>query len=120
MPCYRCGSRQVDPGRGPSPWQRGVRRDRQVLVCPQCQTSHDWTTELDRCGSCDGIRLVCRLGEVECRDCGWCRPAAPLAPAEGSGTVPGAAAALGSADLAEEVAQALSRVLGKRVTQPHG
>jgi len=118
MPCYRCGSRQTDPDRGASPWRRGVRNDRQVLICPSCQVVHDWTTELDRCGSCGGVRLVCRLGEIECRDCGWFRLAAP-SPETGNPAVSQPVAS-GSADLAEEVAQALGRVLGKRVTQPHG
>ena len=110
MPCYRCGSRQVDPDRGASPWQRGVRHDRQVLVCPDCQTAHDWTAELDRCGSCGGIRLVARLGEVECKECGWIRPAEPVMdPA----AAPSAEDASG---LADEVAEALSRMFGRPVT----
>jgi hypothetical protein len=70
MPCYRCGTRQVDPDRGESPWKRGVRGDRQVLICPGCQADFDWMAALDRCPVCTGIRLVRRLGEVECRDCG--------------------------------------------------
>jgi hypothetical protein len=115
MPCYRCGSRQVDPDRGPSPWQRRVRHDRQVLVCPDCQVAHDWTAELDHCGSCGGVRLIARLGEVECRECGWIRSAGP--PPSGEETALGETA--GRAGLAEEVAQALGRVLGKPVTPPH-
>jgi len=70
MPCYRCGVRQTDPGRGQSPWKRGVRRDSQILICPACQASHDWTADLDRCGQCSSVHLVRRLGEVECRNCG--------------------------------------------------
>jgi len=70
MPCYRCGTRQVDPDRGESPWKRGVRADRQVLVCPGCQSSLDWMADLDRCPVCASVRLVRRLGEVECRACG--------------------------------------------------
>ncbi len=116
MPCYRCGSRQVDPDRGPSPWQRGVRQDRQVLVCPNCQVTHDCTAELDHCGSCGSVRLISRLGEVECRQCGWVRPASP--PAAGDDTVVSEIARSGTGDLAEEVAQALGRVLGKPVTHP--
>ncbi len=120
MPCYRCGSRQVDPDRGASPWQRGVRHDRQILICPGCQVAHDSAAELDHCGSCSGVRLVCRLGEVECRDCGWFRPARPVpTPAEVCRSAVAEEIARGSPDLAEEVAQALSRVLGKGVTQPH-
>jgi len=71
MACYRCGTRQVDPVRGHSPWQRGVRGDQQVLICPTCQGSHDWKTDLDQCGRCGSVRLVRRLGEAECRDCGY-------------------------------------------------
>jgi hypothetical protein len=71
MPCYRCGARQVDPDRGESPWKRGVRADRQVLICPACQASVDWTSELDRCPVCSSVHLVRRLGEAECRDCGY-------------------------------------------------
>jgi hypothetical protein len=70
MPCYRCGTRQVDPDRGESPWRRGVRRDRQVLICPGCQGAFDWASDLDKCAVCGSVHLVRRLGEVECRDCG--------------------------------------------------
>jgi hypothetical protein len=87
MPCYRCGTRQVDPDRGESPWKRGVRGDRQVLICPGCQTAHDWMADLDRCPVCASVRLVRRLGEAECRDCGAVRP--PVASA-----LPGHLAAL--------------------------
>jgi len=75
MSCYRCGTRQVDPDRGESPWRRGVRGDRQVLICPGCQSSGDWLADLDRCPVCAGVRLVRRLGEAECRDCGAVRSA---------------------------------------------
>jgi len=71
MACYRCGTRQVDPARGHSPWQRGVRGDQQVLICPTCQGMHDWKADLDPCGRCGSVRLVRRLGEVECRECGY-------------------------------------------------
>jgi hypothetical protein len=74
MPCYRCGARQVDPVRGQSPWTRGVRGDEQVLVCPDCQGGPEWLTELDRCRRCDSVRLVRRLGEAECRECGYVVP----------------------------------------------
>ena len=140
MPCYRCGTRQVDPDRGESPWKRGVRGDRQVLVCPGCQGTFDWTADLDRCAVCGGIHLVRRLGETECRDCSWVRdPAEPGAPAWGTtgadaaggtgpaGTPgsgrPGLAQAAESGGLtpglAEEVEQALARVLG-RTQRPAG
>lgn len=109
MPCYRCGARQVDPGRGPSPWKRGVRADQQVLICPGCQSGRDWAADLDRCGHCGTVRLVRRLGEVECRDCGHIRdPAAP------GGVSPAEQEPPGGGDLAEEVARALERVLGSR------
>ena len=132
MPCYRCGVRQTDPGRGQSPWKRGVRRDSQILICPACQASHDWTADLDRCGQCCSVHLVRRLGEVECRDCGAIVPPViddlvggglgeagslgddgPLSGAEpaGQAVAPGQAGA--SPDLSEEVAKALERVLGR-------
>jgi hypothetical protein len=79
MPCYRCGTRQVDPDRGESPWKRGVRGDRQVLICPACQVAHDWTADLDHCPVCSSVKLVRRLGEAECRDCGSVRPPAASA-----------------------------------------
>ena len=88
MPCYRCGARQVDPARGPSPWKRGVRGDRQVLICPQCQSGRDWASDLDRCPHCGAVRLVRRLGEVECRDCGQVREPAADAPAPADAPVP--------------------------------
>jgi hypothetical protein len=101
MPCFRCGARQTDPIRGASPWKRGVRDERQVLVCPQCQATAEWTTDLDRCTTCHSPALVCRLGEIECRDCGHVRtadrPTDPVAP--------------GAPGLSEEVEAALSRVL---------
>jgi len=84
MACYRCGSRQVDPVRGHSPWQRGVRGDQQVLICPTCQGVHDWKADLDECSRCGSVRLVRRLGEVECRACGFVvAPAGGVAPARG-------------------------------------
>ena len=117
MPCYRCDLRQVDPDRGESPWKRGVRNGRQVLICPDCQGSFDWMAELDQCPVCGGVHLVRRLGEIECRDCGMVRD--PGDAADGSGAVsgdpvsspgPGGQAAAGS--LAEDVERALERVLG--------
>jgi hypothetical protein len=143
MPCYRCGVRQVDPVRGHSPWQRGVRGDEQVLICPDCQVTADWKSELDRCQRCGSVRLVRRLGEAECRECGFVVPpdepghelspggaavSGTLAGAEGvassrkgrvahaSGAGSGRAPGPGSGQapgLAEEVAQALERVLGR-------
>ena len=135
MACYRCGSRQVDPVRGHSPWQRGVRGDQQVLICPTCQGMHDWKADLDQCSRCGSARLVRRLGEVECRDCGFVvAPTGGVAVA-GGGAVAGGVAVAGvgrdaevpglsgtevpglsggeAPGLSEEVARALERVLGR-------
>lgn len=124
MPCYRCGARQVDPDRGESPWKRGVRADRQVLICPACQSAVDWSAELDRCPVCSSMHLVRRLGEVECRDCGDVREPGPAQAVVSSmsGVTPAgpsSSAASGDTDLgatpglAEEVELALARVLGR-------
>jgi hypothetical protein len=129
MPCYRCGVRQTDPSRGQSPWKRGVRRQSQILICPGCQDTVDWMSEMDRCSRCSSVHLVKRLGEVECRDCG-----AIVSP-EGSGETGPAEAGFAGADfagapgeepgeagpavagrgpdLSEEVARALDRVLSR-------
>ena len=77
MPCYHCGARQTDPGKGPSPWKRGVIDDEQVLVCPSCQLSHDWMADLDRCESCGSTMLVRALGETRCRQCSFAKSVAP-------------------------------------------
>lgn len=127
MPCYRCGTRQVDPDRGESPWRRGVRRDRQVLICPGCQAAFDWSSDLDKCAVCASVHLVRRLGEVECRDCGSVgQPMlAPGALAEQIEVAAGAADdGAGGLDgegrsLAEEVELALSRVLGTSPRPPY-
>ena len=135
MPCYRCGTRQVDPDRGQSPWKRGVRADRQVLICPGCQASFDWAADLDRCAVCGGVHLVRRLGEIECRDCGHVgeptqgpddghglEPDAlgPDALVPGGGQASPAAGPYGvetgsveTPGLAEDVERALARVLGR-------
>lgn len=104
MPCYCCGVRQTDPVRGASPWKRAVRRDKQVLVCPDCQRTTDWTVDVDRCTSCGSTMLISRLGEIECRECGTVRQA-------GSGDEE--PSAVGAPGLSEEVAAALARVLGR-------
>jgi hypothetical protein len=138
MPCYRCGVRQTDPGRGQSPWKRGVVRHSQILICPGCQDAADWTAELDRCSRCSSVHLVKRLGEVECRDCGTI--VAPegagqagladdlagaalegesgaawtgLESEPGLGAGPALEGAGRGTDLSEEVARALDRVLGR-------
>jgi ribosomal protein L40E len=114
MPCYRCGTRQVDPARGHSPWRRGVKGDQQVLVCPGCQAADDWKADLDKCRTCGSAHLVRRLGEVECRDCGATLPPVP----EGgephvAGRPPGLPVTDQAPGLSEEVALALERVLGR-------
>jgi hypothetical protein len=70
MPCYRCATRQTDPGKGPSDWKRGVISGVQILVCPNCQRTHDWQADLDRCGKCGSTMLVRALGETRCKSCG--------------------------------------------------
>ncbi|WP_242906241.1 hypothetical protein [Actinomadura terrae] len=116
MPCFRCGARQTDPVRGASPWKRGVRADRQVLICPGCQAAHDWAADLDHCADCGSSALVCRLGEVECRDCGHTRAAdrpsgGPVRSTASPGdTLPPER----DGRLSEEVAAALNRVLKRR------
>jgi len=99
VPCYHCGARQGDPGKGPSPWKRGVIADEQVLVCPDCQGSHDWVADLDRCAACGSTMLVRALGETRCRQCDWAKPAA-------------AAGSAADGSLADEVAAALQRRFG--------
>jgi len=108
MPCYRCGARQVDPARGHSPWRRGVKRDEQVLVCPGCQATADWTADMDKCRQCSSVHLVRRLGEVECRDCGM-----TVSPAGSVTAGPVGPSAVRAPGLSEEVALALERVLGR-------
>src|SRR6266851_4043122 len=129
MPCYRCGVRQTDPSRGQSPWKRGVLQHSQILICPGCQDAADWMAELDRCSRCSSVHLVKRLGEVECRDCGAIvlpggsgeagfaddSAGAAGAAAAGAGAAGAGAALEGAgrgAELSEEVARALDRVLG--------
>ena len=143
MPCYRCGTRQVDPeaGKG-SPWRRGVVREHQVLICPACQPSA--LADLTRCSRCGSAHLIRRLDQVECLDCRLIRDAEPEPPAAGSlaaeslaaeslgGEAPSAAPsgstsgpapatatdrpspASSGGDLASEVARALDRLRGNR------
>jgi len=96
----------VDPDRGESPWRRGVRENRQVLICPDCQAAVDWTSDLDRCHVCGSVHLVRRLGEVECRDCGTVGQ--PTQDPLTQGAMTDAAVA----ELADEVERALAKVLG--------
>ncbi|MGE5289656.1 MAG: hypothetical protein ACM3ML_21185 [Micromonosporaceae bacterium] len=103
MPCYRCGTRQADPEPGKSsPWRRGVLREHQVLVCPACQPAA--LADLARCTRCGSAHLIRRLDQVECLDCRLIRDAEAESPAPPDG----------DASLADEVARALSRVLGGR------
>jgi hypothetical protein len=124
MPCYRCGTRQLDPDRGESTWRRGVRAETQVLICPGCQAAFDWASDLDRCAVCSSVHLVRRLGEAECRDCGSVGQAIVAETAGGgspAGPVQdGAAGSVGGtgSGLAEEVELALSRVLGTPSHRP--
>jgi ribosomal protein L40E len=95
-----------------------VRGDEQVLICPTCQGRHSWKADLDRCGRCGSVRLVRRLGEVECRDCGFVgvpERAADANAGAGAGAAVGAGVGgIGEASgLSEEVARALDRVLGR-------
>ncbi|MFC7330441.1 hypothetical protein [Marinactinospora rubrisoli] len=103
MPCHICGARQGDPTRTIHPWKRGVRHERQIHICPDCQLTQDWKADLDRCGHCRSTFLLCRLGEIECQSCGDVRPQS-ASPASGTTTEPDAA-------LTNEVEQALSRAL---------
>ena len=85
-----------------------------MLICPECQSAGEWVTDLDRCKVCASIRLVRRLGEVECRDCGNVgEPAFVTSPVAGPAVDIGSPVAdrLTAPGLAEEVEQALARVL---------
>jgi hypothetical protein len=114
-----------------------------VLICPDCQGAPGLKADLDRCRQCGSVRLVRRLGEVECRACGFVVPPEGVAGAAGRGEVPAAAPVLAEASaglaggdvkgvpggvggprvdlsdagrapgLAEEVALALEKVLGR-------
>ena len=77
MPCYRCGARQSDPERGPSPWKRRVLREHLVLVCPACQRRPGWSAEFQSCARCGSLHLIRRLDQVECLECRLVREAAP-------------------------------------------
>jgi hypothetical protein len=115
-----------------------------VLICPDCQSAGEWVADLDRCRVCASIRLVRRLGEVECRECGNVgEPAFATSPAMSAspavspspavsrsptvspagehcniGEISVPAGGVGTPGLAEEVEQALVRVL-RRSTRPH-
>jgi uncharacterized Zn finger protein (UPF0148 family) len=78
-------------------------------VCPDCQGIPGWADDLDQCPECGSARLVRRLGEVECCDCGFVPPVAEGPSVEQADGAPG---------LAEEVALALERVLGRAARKP--
>ena len=107
--CAHCGRRREDPTSGPSTWRRGVLGGELVLVCPQCQVT-GWTDSLDTCGSCGSTVLVKQLGVVLCRSCG--AVGAPTA-AEAAPIVTPDERTGGRSLLADEVAAALDRVLGR-------
>jgi hypothetical protein len=119
MPCYRCGARQTDPVRGPSPWKRGVYARAQILVCPDCQEEGEWRSEVDHCGRCQSIELVRMLGETLCRSCGATMDAsAPLVPEPRSRQERGgqSPSPLTPPGLSEEVAAALDRMFQRDTT----
>jgi hypothetical protein len=101
MACHRCGARQGDPQRGPSPWARAVSQGEQILVCPVCQQDADWRADLQRCPACDGVRLSKTLGVLRCSACGW----------SGESGEPAADRASTDDKLADDVSAALDRVL---------
>ena len=106
VPCYKCGTRQVDPEPGkPSPWHQGVVCEQQVLICPDCYPAVHG--DLSRCPRCGSARLIKRLGQVECLECRATREA-DAEPAVA------AAPACADSDLSAEVARALERILGSR------
>lgn len=110
MPCYRCGTRQVDPEPGkPTLWQRGVVCEHQVLICPDCYPAA--LAGLARCPRCASANLVKRLDQVECLDCHLTRDA-DVGTADAGPVVP--ASCGHDSGLAAEVASALARVLGSR------
>jgi hypothetical protein len=105
-----------------------------VLVCPDCQSAPDLTADLDHCRQCGSVRLVRRLGEVECRACGFVVPpdGGPVelpgggaverpaggGPVELPDAAPAPAGLGGAPGLAEEVSQALERLFGRNDTKP--
>jgi ribosomal protein L37AE/L43A len=94
--------------RGPSPWKRGVRDGTLVLVCPECQRTHDWTADMDHCPSCGSAALSRVLGETTCKACG-------AAVGGGGNEEPPAGALHQSAPgLSTEVAEALERTFRRR------
>jgi hypothetical protein len=118
MPCYRCGTRQVDPVRGPSLWKRGVRAGSQVLVCPDCQHGPEWLAELDHCAYCGSEQLARILGETLCRACGKQGSSAGsttgVRGSDGAVELPEQRSESGSSGLSTEVADALDRIFHRK------
>jgi hypothetical protein len=82
-----------------------------VLICPACLP--DAADELDRCVRCGGAHLIRRLDQVECLDCRYVREAAQEPSLSVAAAAPGPSGPPGSGVLADEVARALDRVLGR-------
>ena len=81
-------------------------------MCPDCQRTSDWTSDLDRCPACGSTALVRRLGRTVCRDCGGSPDGALDTDLSAAGAeVAGPAGP--PTDLAAEVAAAIDRVLGR-------
>jgi hypothetical protein len=99
-----------------------VHAEHLVLVCPACQRQAGWADALTTCGRCGSRHLIRRLDQVECLDCRMARDAAPDAPAPDALAPAVDADSLAAdadspappplrAELADEVARALDRVL---------
>ena len=68
--CLICDRVATDPVKGPSLWARAVIDDEQVLVCPECQSSHpEWVHRAESCPECGSKRLSKALGDKVCRSC---------------------------------------------------
>ena len=50
--CFVCGRATYDPDKREGYWTRGVRGGHLVLICPSCQLSREWRSQLDRCEQC--------------------------------------------------------------------
>jgi hypothetical protein len=109
----------VDPEPGkPSPYHRGLVGEHQVLICPACQPAA--AADLTRCTGCGGVRLIRRLDQIECLDCGLIREA-EISGARSASGISGAKSAPDIPDispmsdkpdsaLADEVARALAKI----------
>jgi hypothetical protein len=86
-----------------------------VLICPTCQSAGEWVSDLARCEICASIRLVRRLGEVECKECG--NVGDPVTVSSATEIAATAGEGMTSPGLADEVEQAIAKVL-RRKTRP--